>query len=293
MLQFEKTFETSTSRYLAINEDGTYRGNVVADAQIMVASAVLEKNLTYTDGLQIGPVNSIDLTIVLWANGIDEKFKVYTPKYRCNGDSMHHVIKGVVGIRVDKVAGFSVRENEIINITNLSEKPFTNCNDYHFMSPENANEQQLGNVRGISIAAGAGYTGRVTRGTTRGGRGTPTTESNIKNNKVVGAFSEHANKIIGIDIQGVSNEIRIIGNKVDLAADGVEQGPTSKMVGVRIRSSVSNCSQRRNVLMNGVVKEVVETGSLRKDRALVSIPDGHPTGDWHYGETTGCPFARM
>jgi hypothetical protein len=118
MLQFEKTFESTTSRFLARNEDGTYKGNVVADAQIMVANAVLENKLNYSDKLQINAVNSIDRIIVLWANGIDENSKVYSPKYRCNGDSMHHVIKGLIGIRVEKVAGFTIRQNQITKLTN-------------------------------------------------------------------------------------------------------------------------------------------------------------------------------
>jgi hypothetical protein len=284
MLQFLKTFESSTSRYLAINEDGTYKGNVVADAQIMLANAVLEKNITYTDELQIGPVNSIDHTIVFWANGIDEDFKIYTPKYRCNGDSMHHVIKGVVGIRVDKVSGFTIQLNEIKNLTNLSEKPFDDCNDYHFMSPENKNEQQLGNVRGISVAAVAGY--NETRPRKR-------QESIVKRNSVVGAFSEHANKIVGIDVQGVSDDILVVDNVVDLEADGVKKGPTEKMIGLRIRSNVVDCVEKRNVLMNGFVKEVEETGGVRRRRVLTSLPEDHSPIEWNYGETPGCPFARM
>jgi hypothetical protein len=285
MLQFEKTFESSSSRYLAINEDGTYKGNVVADAQIMLANAVLDMNITNTDALQIGPVNSIDHTIVFWANGIDKAFKVYTPKYRCNGDSMHHVIKGVVGIRVDKVAGFTIRQNEIQNITNLSEKPFGNCNDYHFTSPENKNQQQLGNIRGISVAAVAGGEGTRPNGAPERGI--------VENNRVVGLFSEHANKIVGIDVQGVSNDILIVRNVVDLAGDGVKKGPTNKTMGLRIRSNVVSCEEKRNVLMDGIVKEVVESGSIRRRRELPSLPEDHSAIAWNYGETPGCPFARL
>jgi hypothetical protein len=294
MLQFEKTFESSASRYLAINEDGTYKGNVVADAQIMVANAVLEKNLTYTDALQIGPVNSIDRTIVVWASGIDENFKVYTPKYRCNGDSMHHVIKGVIGIRVEKVAGFTIRKNEIKDITNLSEKPFGNCKDYHFMSPENKNEQQLGNIRGISVAAVAGFEGTRPNEPQKSGnsRGNQPIQSNIENNTVVGVFSEYANKIVGIDVQGLSNDVLIVSNVVDITGDGVEKGPTNKTVGLRIRSNVVSCVEKRNVLMDGIVKEVVGTGSIRRRKALASLPEDHSPIKWNYGDTPGCPFAR-
>ncbi|KAL3914552.1 MAG: hypothetical protein SGILL_006062, partial [Bacillariaceae sp.] len=156
ILQFEKTFESGASKYLAINEDGTYKGNVVADAQIMVAKAVLDNVLTSTPELQLAP-NSINQNIVDWAAGTDSSKTVYTPQYRCNGDSMHHVIKGITVIRVDDVIGYSVNDNTIKNVRNLSEKHFQNCFDYHTTSLENQGEQQLGNIRSISVAATGGY----------------------------------------------------------------------------------------------------------------------------------------
>ena len=50
--------------------------------------------------------------------------------------------------------GFSIENNTIDDVINLSSPPFTNCNDYHVLAdPENANKTQIGNVRGISVAA--------------------------------------------------------------------------------------------------------------------------------------------
>ncbi|KAL3915508.1 MAG: hypothetical protein SGILL_005619 [Bacillariaceae sp.] len=152
ILQFEKTLGSGTDKYLAINEDGTYKGNVVADAQIMVAKAVLDGVLTSNPEMQTAP-NSINQNIVDWAAGTGS----YVPQYRCNGDSMHHVIKGITVIRVDDVVGFSINGNSIKNVKNLSEKPFDNCYDYHTTSEENQGEQQLGNIRMISTAAACGY----------------------------------------------------------------------------------------------------------------------------------------
>lgn len=93
MLQFEKTHEAGESRFLAMNPDGTYKGNLIADAQIMVANAILEGNITNSPGLQVSGVNSINQHIIWWARGVGPESKVYKPRYRCNGDSMHHVIK--------------------------------------------------------------------------------------------------------------------------------------------------------------------------------------------------------
>lgn len=289
VLQFEKTFGSAEHLLLA-NKDGSYKGNVVADAQIMVANAILEKNITHSDALQIGGVNHINQNIIFWAMGVAEEEKVYTPRFRCNGDSMHHVIKGVTAIRVDKVRGFTIRQNNIQNITNLSEKAFGNCYDYHSTSPENMGEQQLGNVRGISVAAVSGYG--------EDGSSKPKQkrlDSKIQNNKVIGVSSLHPNKIIGIDCQGISNELMIVGNVVDLDVDGTSQVPKEKMIGLRLRSKVTDCTERGNVLKNGMVQEVEETGNVR--RRVEALPGGLPSGhgliEWEHGETPGCPFARM
>jgi hypothetical protein len=80
-----------------MNADGTYRGNVVADMQIMVAKAILDGTIQSTPQLQT-IVNSIDETIIEWASSSNG---IYEPKYRCNGDSMHHVGKGMTIIRVE------------------------------------------------------------------------------------------------------------------------------------------------------------------------------------------------
>lgn len=70
---------------IAMDSQGKYVGNVVSDMQIMVANAILQGQLQNAPELQTG-VNSINQVIIDWAmNG-----SIYTPAYRCNGDSMHH-----------------------------------------------------------------------------------------------------------------------------------------------------------------------------------------------------------
>ncbi|KAG7337206.1 hypothetical protein IV203_013850 [Nitzschia inconspicua] len=297
VFQFEKTFETGESRFLAINSDGTYKGNIVADAQVMVANAILENNITDSPGLQVGPVNSINEKIIRWAKGVGENDKVYTPKYRCNGDSMHHVVKGLVGIRVDKVTGADVHKNVIKNITNLSEKPFGNCFDYHFTSPENAREQQLGNVRGIALSAVGGFPVTLRDENDKGTKkdaakpnNVQPKQSKISYNEVIGASSLHANKIVGIDVQGLSTDILVLNNVVDLDLSEKKNGQLEKMVGLRIRSNVFNCVERGNVLKNGVVKEVIEIGGVRRRRVEASpkgLPAGHIHNEMIHSETPG------
>lgn len=295
MLQFEKTHESGESRFLAMNPDGTYKGNLIADAQIMVANAILEANITDSPGLQVSGVNSINRHIIWWARGVGPESRVYTPRYRCNGDSMHHVIKGVIGIRVDKAVGFLVSNNVIQNITNLSEEPFKNCYDYHFSNPENQDQQQLGNIRAISVAAVGGYA----EGSKPNVKRKLANLSKIKNNKIIGCGSQNGNSIVGIDVQGQSVDLLIENNNVDLDMDGKMKGHKDRMVGLRIRSHVANCTERGNILKNGRVIEEADVGTVRRglrahDTAEVGLPEGHSPIEWVHGESPGggCPFAR-
>lgn len=135
---------------IAINEDGTYKGNVVADMQIMVAKAIHDEVLNDTYVLQTS-VNTINSTIVRWA---ESDSAIYNPRYRCNGDSMHHFSKGIMAIRVEDTIGFYISGNRIANIENLSLEPFDQCTDYHdgANNPDDS-DREAANIRGLSIGA--------------------------------------------------------------------------------------------------------------------------------------------
>ena len=91
VFQTIKSDSMSSDPYLSINAAGKYIGNVVADMQLIIAQAVLDGTLTNLPAAQIGP-NSITQDLIDWArNG-----GTLTPKYICNGDSMHHVMKGMI-----------------------------------------------------------------------------------------------------------------------------------------------------------------------------------------------------
>jgi hypothetical protein len=101
VLQF---YDTVAKRGLAMNDDGTYKGNVLADAQIMVAKAIVDGVLTDDPLRQIG-TNTIQQAVIDWAMGIPTgtppALPTYSPLFRCNGDAMHHVAKGMTVIRVE------------------------------------------------------------------------------------------------------------------------------------------------------------------------------------------------
>ena len=84
VFQTVKTFD-SENPFLAMDANGRYQGNVVADMQMIVAQAILDGTLTDAPSRQVGP-NSIGSDIISWA----KDGTVLTPQLVCNGDSMHH-----------------------------------------------------------------------------------------------------------------------------------------------------------------------------------------------------------
>ena len=178
---------TSEDNLLAINNDGTYKRNPVVDMQIMTASAIQQGLLNDHPILQT-VVNTISPSIVEWASSFND---VLTPHYRCNGDSMHHTIKGMNVIRVEDCEGFTISGNSMNNIENLSDMPFENFSSYHLGASIEDTTTQVGSVRVISVAAVTGYvTGSQAK-------------SQIFHNDLSNVSGQI---IIGIDIQGKSEK---------------------------------------------------------------------------------------
>lgn len=89
-----------------MDADGKYAGNPVANMQLFVAEAILDDTLRNDPVLNTG-VNTISYHLIEWA----KDGTVLDPYIRCNGDSMHHVGKGIVAIRVEDTMNFSIRNN--------------------------------------------------------------------------------------------------------------------------------------------------------------------------------------
>ena len=281
IFQTVKTFD-SVNPYLAMDTNGVYNGNVVSDMQIMVAQAILDGTLADTPNRQIGP-NSINQGIIDWA----QDGSTLEPRYVCNGDSMHHVSKGIIVIRVEDTAGFSIVDNSINNVENLSIKPFSDCDDYHIgASSENLKESQAGNVRAISVAAVRGFDNG-------------SSYSQIEKNEILGIYSFNANVIIGIDVQGDSTGIDIVKNIVNLQnmddpnlkAKGVNlfQDTCDKCIAVRVREAVGGSISLSDNILSQEVQILNSNGVRGRARDLRKLP-GHASGDieWKLG---GCPFA--
>ena len=247
VFQTVKTFD-SYDPYLSIDAAGNYISNVVADMQLIVAQAILDGTLSDMPEQQIGP-NSINQDLIDWARNGGQM----TPQYVCNGDSMHHVIKGVVLIRVEDSEGFSVSSNIITNVANLSVKPFANCHDYHIgASNENTDEQQGGNIRAISVAATRGYTNQ---------------DSLIKNNYIGAISSANGNFVVGIDIQGDSEQVKVTLNKVDLLDSDNILTTTEEVVMDTKNTTESTVSALKQALRKDI-KQTLEMTNLEEQQSL-------------------------
>lgn len=105
----------SVLQILEIMNDDTPKHNVLADAQIYLAQYVLKHGLQG----QVGKLN-ITQDIIDWYYGNkswdDVIVKGY--KFKCNGDSMFHVNKGMHGIRLDGVRHAKIRCCKLDKISN-------------------------------------------------------------------------------------------------------------------------------------------------------------------------------
>ncbi|GFH61539.1 hypothetical protein CTEN210_18015 [Chaetoceros tenuissimus] len=275
MLQLIKS--TSEDKFLAINDDGTYKRNPVADMQIMTAAAI-QQGLLVNDPLLQTVVNTISPSIVEWASSSNN---ILTPHYRCNGDSMHHTIKGMNIIRVEDCEGFTISGNSINDIENLSDEPFDNCSSYHLGASIEDTSTQVGSVRVISLAAVTGYvTGSQAK-------------SQIAQNDLSNVTGQI---IIGIDIQGKSDSCFIDSNVFDesfLPRDNVE-----KSIAIRLREYVDSSVDGSQAIEIGPNNNIDETqiemlnGSTDSEhmRKLAELHKKMNIGiEWKLG---ACPFGR-
>ena len=263
--------------YIGLDESSgqyTYTGNANLDAQIMIGKA-LNQGLLGDNILQTN-VNSVGLPLIDWAEGLLPSF---APNFRCNGDSMHHVIKGSVMIRVEDCQGFIIKGNTINDVEIQSKGPVDLCVDFHKgASFADGSDRMLADLRGISVAAVSGYDDGVLR--------SGNDASMIRRNTITNFRSQSANLIAGIDIQGFSEGVGIAKNYVDLDSD-VGDVSGDKWVGLRLRESASDIFvTQNNDFIQGVIEEILDE-SRRK------LPEYHPrpAGELEW-PSNGCPFGH-
>lgn len=98
-----------------INEDGVYQGNLIGNTQLLIAKAIHE-NVIFNHPVRF---NTITSETVKWVeNG--SRLEDENVDYIFQGDAMHHVIKGVIGLKLDGLYNSSLCNITIRNIENWS-----------------------------------------------------------------------------------------------------------------------------------------------------------------------------
>lgn len=107
-------------------------------------------------------------------------------------------------------------------------------------------------------------------------------ESSISNNFILDFKSESANKIIGIDIQGVSSGVNITSNYVDLNSS-VGVNDNDKWIGLRTRETADAIFTKSD---NDFLQGELDLADRRK-----LMPSYHPEYviEW---PNNGCPFGH-
>jgi len=130
-----------------------YTGNAVANAQALVAKAAASGEFSGTH-LDITRLN-ISASVLDWveASPGSETLADIGAAYYCNGDSMFHVNKGVIGFKMDAAKNVRMVNTSVDGLVNLGRQGDMTCGDYmhDFSHP-------LANIYGYGGSVVRGYT---------------------------------------------------------------------------------------------------------------------------------------
>lgn len=132
--------------------DARYVGNALSNAQALVAKAA--KNGEFPPFLDVSR-NSIDDRIIRWIESEQPLSAIAKgpEDYYCNGDTMFHVNKGVIGFKIDGAKWVTLRNVSVSNLENLGTPGSQLCGDYEYSHPAATMPHYGGaKVRGYSVA---------------------------------------------------------------------------------------------------------------------------------------------
>ena len=111
------------------DDTATYRGNALANAQALVAKAA--HNGEFPRFLNVSRLN-ITPKIIDWieSQGVLSALVPTPSDYLCNGDTMFHVNKGVIGFKIDGAVGVRMRDTSADGLENLGLQGTSLCGDY-------------------------------------------------------------------------------------------------------------------------------------------------------------------
>ncbi|MCB1118785.1 MAG: right-handed parallel beta-helix repeat-containing protein [Chlamydiia bacterium] len=171
------------------NPTGRYQGNVVANAQALVAKAALNGDFNSAP-LDISRLN-ISQDVIDW---IEQQTPLSTllaktGGYYCNGDSMFHVNKGVIGFKLDGAENVTLTNTSAQNLENYGANGSALCGPYSKSHP---------------MATLIGYGGAKTRGYSIAGSKNIT----IKNSQVKNCQADN-DLSIGFDILTDTSDVTL------------------------------------------------------------------------------------
>ena len=208
-----------------------YTGNALANAQALVAKAALNGEFIPSH-LDISRVN-ITQEIIDWIENEDtlDALVADPSDYLCNGDTMFHVNKGVVGFKMDGAKNVVLKHTSVENLENLGDVGSALGGDYEKSHPD---------------ATLAGYGGAKVRGYTFAGS---------KNVWVLDShaldLNSSAGTVTGFDIFTDSKNVKIWNSSVHGIEAGlsfVENGGPNEepdAIGVHVGKDATNVSLRR------------------------------------------------
>ena len=222
----------------------TYTGNALANAQALVAKAEAEfPFFLNVDRLNITP------QVIDWieTEGVLSDLVPTPSDYLCNGDTMFHVNKGVIGFKIDGAVGVEMNRTSAKNLVNVGAEGTSLCGDYAKSHPGAALE---------------GYGGAAVRAYTFAG----STHVRLQRASAEN-LSSLAGSISGCEILTDSDQINIRDcevRHVEAGLDFIEE-PNSpneapKATGVRIRPDVGATVDLKNIrLQEAQAFDEVET----------------------------------
>lgn len=116
---------------LTINEKGVYIGNIISDAQLIIAKAIHE-GITFKRSVS---KNKIDKDMLNWVES-GSSIQDTNMLYVFQGDIMHHVLKGIIGIKIDSIKHAHLEQIEL----------------QHFHNKDKSESLQVDDLRGIDVS---------------------------------------------------------------------------------------------------------------------------------------------
>jgi len=212
----------------------TYSGNVVANAQALVAKAAWAGEFD-TSPLDVSRI-SITTAILAWVEGEHgyETLQDLNPnadsRFFCNGDSMFHVNKGVIAFKMDGAFDVRLDDTSATGIRNFGAEGVDACGDYTgaFSHP---------------AATLTGYGGAMVRAYTFAG----SRDVALSNSHAGDLYAEFGSAI-GIDVLTDSEDVALSGLRVQGVFGGVGEplsvGPNAVplAIGFQVGPDATNVS---------------------------------------------------